>query len=1006
MKRIISVILMLPLLLSVSTAYGSPAVMNVDLLDVFPASPVAAYNPTAWETVNSNGSLETPVNTNLLYYGKESYSRAGNINASFIDNNFSTHRVSMDGTLQTTDWYAVTLPVPYLINKVIYAHGNNYADGGWFDTTSGMPKIQVQTSDGGIWTDVADITDYPTTSSSSGGGLTQGQQFVVSIDPVIVYGVRVIGKPVQYTGKTYSFSSIGELQASYEQRNVAQSGTASYSRAGSISASYLDNNFSTHRVTWDGTAESSDWYAVTFAKAQYINKAMYAHGRAYPDGGWFNAAAGKPKIQIQTQSGGTWTDVATISQYPATTNVSSAGLTDGQAFEVVFNPVWAYGIRVIGTPVQYTGSTYSFSSIAELQASFVPEPNALLQATPSYSRAGNINASYLDNDYATHRVTWDGTVQSSDWYAATLAHPVTINKVIYAHGKNYVDGGWFNTQSGKPIIQIQTTSEGTWTDVAIIADYPMTTNSNGGGLTEGQPFSVNFPPVTVYGFRVIGAPAQYPGTTYSFSSIGELQAFNDEINIDNSKWALGLNERHVFHTSIRHQQTKDNSWEMRIGKGGQIYSIVGPFGEAIPPQSPVTTPQSGGWIDEVIQPVAINQSLNNVDTQFPQSIFDSMAYYIHQAGVYELKDMDNLGRNDFFYSPKLAYGWDDTNKTYSMLSWGQQAHIPSINKSGILYYEKIRDVGDGVIEITYVISNFGTDLINDITLPWGGVRKSNLPDHVVSETNGSYTAIGGDFSDPANRIPLDETNGWAAFSQDADNASSYALGWVFGKDKHYGEDTSYQYAENTWAWGDANRDDYIVGGIGGNFNLHPGQTMYYRYYWVVGTLADVQSKANALADYVDYGLLSITEANTGQIPLYTKSVNGQTILSREGTSGQTPILKTYAKPVANSLPLFLLRDTISGAYKLSFDPYEFSNTEPFTNPYSLGDPKYETYQDRSLYKQYDGKMEYVDLLGFALPENKANSIDYSYIDLYDAVTDRTFYPGPTAPHQTLKVRAP
>ncbi|THF75256.1 hypothetical protein [Cohnella fermenti] len=1003
MKRTMAAMLTLPMLLIGSGAYAEEE-MNGDLLQVFPSSPVAAQNASAWEATSTDGPLQTAVGINVLYYGKMSWSRAGNIDASFNDNDVSTHRVSMDGTVQAEDWYAVTTPVPYLINKVVYAHGNNYADGGWFDTTGGKPRIQVQTEPGGVWTDAAVIADYPNANAGSGGGLTQGETFEVPIEATEAYGVRVIGKPVQVTGKSYAFSSIGELQAFYAPRNAAATGTASYSRAGNIDASYLDGDFATHRVTWDGTVQSEDWYAVTFAKPQLVNKAVYAHGRSYADGGWFDTSGGKPRIQVQTTVGGSWIDVATLSQYPAASSTSDGGLTQGQRFEAVFDPVQAVALRVIGKPVQYSGTTFSFSSIAELQASFEPEANVLAQATPSYSRAGNISASYLDGDLATHRVTWDGTLQSTDWYAATLEHPVTISRVIYAHGNNYADGGWFNASAGKPRIQVQTSAGGSWSDVAKLTDYPATTDGDGGGLTQGQAFEVRFDPTAVYGVRVIGTPAHVPGTSYSFSSIGELQAFADEVDIDNDKWAAGLNERHVYHASIVHRQTADTSWELRIGKGGQLYSLTGPFGEAIPPQSSADTPMSGGWVDEVIQPVSINRGLNNPDTQFPQSVYDSMAYYIHQAGVYEGKDTEALGRNRFFYSPALAYGWDATDHSYSMLNWGQQAHIPNIHKSGILYYEKVRDAGDGIIEVTYVLSNFGSDRIDDITLPWGGVRKSNLPDHVVSETDGSYTAIGGDFSDPANRLSLADTGGWAAFAQDADDEDGYALGWVFGTDKHYGEDTSFQYARNTWAWGDANRDDYLVGGVGGNFYLEPGQTMYYRHYWVVGKLADVQTKANALADSVDYGLLSFVEGDADLIPLYTKTEGSQTVLTREPQSGHSPALHTYAEPVAGSQPLFLVKDTTTGEYKLSFDPYEFADTAPFANPYPTTDPKYADYQNRTLYKQYDGKLAYVDLLGFAMPADKADTANYDYINLYDAATDRSFYPAPTTAHQTLKVR--
>ncbi|MBT3194774.1 MAG: alpha/beta hydrolase, partial [Verrucomicrobia bacterium] len=61
-----------------------------------------------------------------------------------------------------------------------------------------------------------------------------------------------------------------------------------------------------------------------------------------------------------------------------------------------------------------------------------------------------------------------------------------------------------------------------------------------------------------------------------------------------SLWGEGLNEEWVFHREIRHVQDKDNSYALRIGKGGQLYSLRGPFGETVPPSS-LGTP----WNDEV-----------------------------------------------------------------------------------------------------------------------------------------------------------------------------------------------------------------------------------------------------------------------------------------------------------------------------------------------------------------------------------------------------------------------
>ena len=71
-----------------------------------------------------------------------------------------------------------------------------------------------------------------------------------------------------------------------------------------------------------------------------------------------------------------------------------------------------------------------------------------------------------------------------------------------------------------------------------------------------------------------------------------------------SQWAAGVDERAVFHAYLTHKSTAERSWELRLGQGGQLYSIVSLFGEAMPPQS-VLAP----FVDEVWQMVAINSDL-------------------------------------------------------------------------------------------------------------------------------------------------------------------------------------------------------------------------------------------------------------------------------------------------------------------------------------------------------------------------------------------------------------
>jgi hypothetical protein len=59
-----------------------------------------------------------------------------------------------------------------------------------------------------------------------------------------------------------------------------------------------------------------------------------------------------------------------------------------------------------------------------------------------------------------------------------------------------------------------------------------------------------------------------------------------------SLWAEGLDEKQVFHAQIQHDQNENNSFTLRIGKGGQVYSLRGPFGESVPPSCTGEGPES------------------------------------------------------------------------------------------------------------------------------------------------------------------------------------------------------------------------------------------------------------------------------------------------------------------------------------------------------------------------------------------------------------------------------
>jgi hypothetical protein len=141
-------------------------------------------------------------------FARESWSRPGNLEGSICDDRPDTFRVTSNGAQAHEDWYAVTLDQPTLIGRVVYQHGRSFADGGWFNTAAGKPRIQVRRSADGDWETVATLDNYPDTGANGRPGIRDGQPFEATLKtPVRVFAIRVLGRPGG------AFSSCAELAA-------------------------------------------------------------------------------------------------------------------------------------------------------------------------------------------------------------------------------------------------------------------------------------------------------------------------------------------------------------------------------------------------------------------------------------------------------------------------------------------------------------------------------------------------------------------------------------------------------------------------------------------------------------------------------------------------------------------------------------------------------------------------------------------------------------------------
>lgn len=153
--------------------------------------------------------------------------------------------------------------------------------------------------------------------------------------------------------------------------------------------------------------------------------------------------------------------------------------------------------------------------------------NLLVDGTESRSRLGNQPGSIIDEELQSAVVTFDNQPAKEDWFAVTLEAPTAIRRVVFMHGKNFHDGGWFDASGGKPKVQIQRAKGGAWETVGELADYPATTASNNANLKSGQSFNLKLAsPVKALTVRVIGVPGCGDNPKQNFASCAELQAFD------------------------------------------------------------------------------------------------------------------------------------------------------------------------------------------------------------------------------------------------------------------------------------------------------------------------------------------------------------------------------------------------------------------------------------------------------------------------------------------------
>ncbi len=257
-----------------------------------------------------------------------------------------------------------------------------------------------------------------------------------------------------------------------------------------------------------------------------------------------------------------------------------------------------------------------------------------------------------------------------------------------------------------------------------------------------------------------------------------------EYEASGSGWDPGLRERADFLAAL-----KAGDIRLGIGKGWQINSLRGPFGVSVPPQRP-----NAPWIDEGWHVVATSEPLvapvlkfqNSGDAANRMSAMP-IQFFIHRAGIHleALEGTDErVAAGEPFYSPLLRSRWDQTSRTLHLANLAEQARSPNVRKNGLIVQTASRDLGDGAIEVSQVVSNFGDQELTCLNAPWGGVRWSALPQTVLSKPGEGWGKVKGKSGwDKIRGAPIDKTGGWIGWRTAPDQEFAPSLALVFEREE-------------------------------------------------------------------------------------------------------------------------------------------------------------------------------------------------------------------------------
>jgi glucose/arabinose dehydrogenase len=346
---------------------------------------------------------------------------------------------------RTTDWIGYTFPTTKQFTKVVFQEGQNFGDGGAFDT------LAVQTRAGGVWSNVAGLTATPAYSSLNGINF---ETFELTFDPQAGDAIRIFGTA---SGSAH-FISVAELEvygADAIPGNAPPTANAGADQSVNLNAS----------VTLSGSGSDPEGLPITYAWTQVSGPAVALSG-AVTASPIFAAPAMAASLTFQL--------------------VTNDGAQNSAPDNVVVtvndpNPPANANLTASGTPVAFiTAPTGGGNkNLAIIKDGVKPAP-------------GSFDSS---QQYDTYN---GGGARPNDWIGYTFTSAKLFNKLIFEEGMGFGDGGAFLS------LGVQVRNAGTWSDVSGVVVTPSYAGLNG---INYETYQLTFPGISGDGIRISGTPA-------------------------------------------------------------------------------------------------------------------------------------------------------------------------------------------------------------------------------------------------------------------------------------------------------------------------------------------------------------------------------------------------------------------------------------------------------------------------------------------------------------------